>query len=149
MLVEELGADISIQNDEGMTAAEKLEAEAEEGLEVAAYLRDLEEGAGGAGGGSRPPPPAQLGFRVVSRREQVGSGNDGEDGVVVVDDEVRRRIERLAEREDFSAEEGQRELRSLVADVVRGHVVGSSSSTTGDAAAEQEEERDRTRRRVG
>jgi len=36
-----------------------------------------------------------------------------------VDESFRRRIEELASREDFSAEEGQRELRELVQDAMR------------------------------
>ncbi|KAI9782073.1 MAG: hypothetical protein M1816_002014 [Peltula sp. TS41687] len=164
LLVEELGADVTRKNDDGLTAAEKLEADAvadEPGaLEVAAYLRGLDrrddEGDAGEGtsaaqrqGRSGRPPPAQVGFRVVGRRtveEEEGEGEgegEGEEGEgQVVDEEVRRRIEELAGREDFSAEEGQRELRRLVADVVRGHVVGGTGG-------EEEDERDRTRRRVG
>lgn len=130
MLVEELGADVTIQNNEGMTAVEKLESELEDyddqgSRELVVYLK------GGRGGDQRVPP-ARLGWSVVSR-------DNGEEEVEgVVDEEIRRRIETLAERGDFTGEEGQREFRCLVEDVVRGHVVGGG----------EEEERDRVRRRV-
>jgi len=45
-----------------------------------------------------------------------------EDAGEVADPEFRRRIEELASREDFQGEEGQRELRVLIEEALRGQV---------------------------
>jgi hypothetical protein len=43
-------------------------------------------------------------------------------GEEVVDPEFKRRIEELAAREDFQGEDGQRELRELITEAIRGQV---------------------------
>jgi uncharacterized protein len=122
LLVEEFQADITIQNDEGKTAREKL---VEEGdfPEVAVYLRvkELEALVNGARSeistnGLQTPPPLPGGVSV-----NIGSIAPEEVGEVV-DTEFRRRIEELAAREDFQSEEGQRQLRELVTEALRGEV---------------------------
>jgi hypothetical protein len=122
LLVEELHADITIRNHEGKTAREKV---VEEGdfPEVAVYLRakELEAQVNGvrseaATNGVQPPPPLPGGVSV-----NIGSMAPEEVGEVV-DPEFRRRIEELAAREDFQSEEGQRKLRELVTEALRGEV---------------------------
>ena len=122
LLVEELHADITIRNDEGKTAREKL---VEEGdfPEVAVYLRvkELEAQGEGVHSGAAPnevqaPPPLPEGASV-----NIGSMAPEEVGEVV-DTEFRRRIEELAAREDFQSKEGQRQLRELVTEALRGEV---------------------------
>ncbi|KAL0261024.1 hypothetical protein SLS55_004716 [Diplodia seriata] len=126
-LCEELGADINARNDEGQTAEEKVEAEADFPL-VAAYLRSRMAGAGNGdamaavadvhqnGAESLThPPPLPDGIKV-----NVGtmSANDVPDDVV--DPEFRRKIEELAAREDYQSEEAQAELRRLVEGAIGG-----------------------------
>lgn len=122
VLVEELHADISLVNDEGKTAREKF-AEENDFPEVAVYLRmkELESQVNGASAeptlnGIHPPPLLPEGVRV-----EIGTMAEDEAGEVV-DPEFRRRIEELAAREDFQGEEGQRALRELITEAVRGEV---------------------------
>ena len=130
VLVEELHSDTTIRGDEGKTAGQKI---AEDGgfPEVAVYLRikELEriglqtDGAtnGGTDGGTdagivNAPPPLPGGLSV-----DIGSMLPEEAGDVV-DPEFRRRIEELASREDYQSEDGQRQLRDLVAEAIRGDI---------------------------
>jgi hypothetical protein len=135
-LVEELHIDVQIKNEEGMTAAQKFESE-QEFPEVAAYLQDhpsistngipVDDSATDAA--QRPPPlPPNMTININSVPEDTTESLADEP-----DPEFRRRIEELAASENFNTEEGQRQLRDLITDAVRG--VGS-------------EERD-VRRRVG
>lgn len=122
VLVEELCADLTIRNNEGKTAQEKV---VEEGdfPEVAVYLRvkELEARVNGVineaatNSVHRPPSlPEGVSLNIGSMApEEVGE---------VVDPEFRRRIEELASREDFQSEDGQRELRELVTEALRGGV---------------------------
>lgn len=128
ILVEELHADISIRGDEGKTAREKIEEDGDY-PEVAVYLRIKElEAMGGNvngvngvptvnGNGVRPPPPLPEGVTV-----DFGTMVPGDEAGEVVDPEFRRRIDELAQREDFQGEEGQRALRDLITEAVRGEV---------------------------
>ncbi|KAH7310405.1 hypothetical protein B0I35DRAFT_411929 [Stachybotrys elegans] len=117
ILVEELGIDIHHKGLEGFTARQKIEAEAEF-PDVVAYLDTV--GASGAGGGdadasigaptvpgSLPPPPE--GMPVT-----IGTMDETEEVPQIADPEFRRRIEELAQREDFDTAQGQAELRKLV-----------------------------------
>jgi len=123
VLVEELHADITIRGIEGQTPREKI---AEEGdfPEVAVYLRmkELEAGLTGVNGvqdsatNSTHPPPLPEGVQV-----NLGAMAPEEAGEVA-DPEFRRRIEELASREDFQGEEGQRQLRALIEEALRGEV---------------------------
>lgn len=131
-LVEELHIDLSIQNDEGLIALEKFETE-EEFPEVADYLhrhgRAAQDSAAGtassrpgpiANGISHPPSlPPNMTINIDTVADATSGGLDQEP-----DPEFRRRIEELAARENFHTEEGQRELRELITDAVRG--VGSN-----------------------
>lgn len=122
-LVEELGADWRVRNGEGKTAEEKIGEEEGEAVEVVQYLRSVRDAADGGEGGSgenalvnggAPPPPLPNGVKV-----NVGSMEE-EDAGDAPDPEIRRRIEELAARDDFQTEEGQRQLRELVLEVVTG-----------------------------
>lgn len=127
-LVEELKLDRTITNDDGQTAREKIQEEGEFPL-VAEYLTGLEQGlaavvngaatnGGGADVTAAPPmelPPVPEGLAVT-----VGTMSEPQEVVDLPDPEFRRRIEQLAEREDFHTPEGQAELRRLVQDAIAG-----------------------------
>jgi hypothetical protein len=149
-----LGVTIDAVNDEGHTAADYLDDE-DEAPRVAAYLRQVmaerSNGTTATSNGQRsnaeeasteqndlpdgnsdamqPPPPLPNGVQV-----NIGTMLANEVGEEP-DPEIRRRIEALAARQDFEGEEGQRELRNLVEEVISG--LGGD----GQGAA--------TRRRVG
>jgi hypothetical protein len=118
-LVEELGADTSIQNSEGKTAEDKIGEEEGEAHEVYQYLKSQRTGGEAASAGAvetegvHPPPPLPEGLNI-------NMGTMDEDAADAPDPEIRRRIEELAAREDYNSEEVQRELRELVQDVVGG-----------------------------
>lgn len=67
--------------------------------------------------GLHHPPMVPSGISV-----NIGTMSSDEVGEDVVDPEFRRRIEELAAREDFQGEEGQRALRDLITQAVRGEV---------------------------
>ncbi|KAI1456354.1 ankyrin repeat-containing protein [Annulohypoxylon moriforme] len=120
ILVEELGADITITGSDGYTARQTI---AEEGdfPDVAEYLQsketttndaqaqNLTNGINGHTNGFRPPPE---GIEITEVNAPA------EEEQIEVDSELRRRIEQLAERDDFHSEAGQAELRRLVQDAV-------------------------------
>lgn len=136
-LVEELHIDINIRNDEDSIAADKIESE-QDFPEVAAYLKahaglsrdeSSTSNASSNSSGRHPPAlPPNVTINVNATTEETS-----DDLAQEPDPEFRRRIEELATRENFHTEEGQRELRNLIIDAVRG--VGN-------------EERD-VRRRIG
>jgi uncharacterized protein len=123
-LVEELHVDMNIRNDEGLRAVEKITSEGDF-PEVAAYLRspaDVQANVsaqvehGEAGGSSHPPPlPPNVTLEVGAVDDEVRTGE-----LTEPDPEFRQRIEALAAKNNFHTEDGQRELRSLVTDAVRG-----------------------------
>ena len=113
VLVEELGADPQIRNKMGRTAADAI-LEADEFPDVVHYLHgplpddwDVWED-----NPPRPPQNVSVNFGTMSEQEV---GRDEE-----VDPEFKRRIDELASRENFHGEEGQKELRELVTDAVKG-----------------------------
>lgn len=125
VLIDELGLDPKIKNDEGMTAAEKIHME-DEWPELAAYLAQLVTGrADGTqnttnGHPQAIPkevamdlPPAPEGLQV-----RVGTMPEPTETTLEVDPEFRRRIEELAATEDFHTADGQARLRQLVEDTI-------------------------------
>ncbi|KAI1275293.1 hypothetical protein F5Y07DRAFT_180760 [Xylaria sp. FL0933] len=121
VLVEELGADLMITGSDGVNARQKI---AEEGdfPEVAEYLRikeaqqtrSLSNGVNGEpvqNGSNVPPLPEGVNISV-------GTMTPAEENESEVDPEFRRRIEELAQREDFHSPEGQAALRQLVQDAI-------------------------------
>ncbi|KAI0509301.1 hypothetical protein F5B22DRAFT_359727 [Xylaria bambusicola] len=121
VLLEELGADLMVKGSDGYSARQKI---AEEGdfPEVAEYLRlkEAEQAPRLSNGvnGEIPQdenniPPLPEGLNI-----SVSTMNPTEDVDNEVDSEFRRRIEELAQREDFHSEEGQAALRQLVQDAI-------------------------------
>lgn len=128
VLVEELDADIHHRGSEGLTAREKIEAEGDF-LAVSAYLAEVEAARGGDPQAtaaaimpeSIPPPPEGLSVRL-------GTMDQTRDIPQEIDSEFRRRIEELAQREDFNTAEGQAALRRLVEEAVMGQGIGDERS---------------------
>jgi hypothetical protein len=122
-LVEELHASIFVRGDDGASALEKI-TEEDDFPEVAVYLRvkELEAGVARVNGISRESDPGVTYPPSVPEGVQVNIGTlaPGEIGDEVIDQEFRRRIEELAAREDFQGEDGQRHLRELITEAVRG-----------------------------
>lgn len=129
-ILEELGADLTIKNAEGVTAEQKIRDEGDF-TTVADFLREARR--------QRRPDAHNNGDNVDSPSEglfnndvhppplppnvRVDLGAMSEENVpdrTEVDPEFRRRIEELAARDDFQGEEGQRQLRELITDAVRG-----------------------------
>lgn len=125
-LVEELGVDPKIKNDEGLTAEEVIENEGSY-PEIASFLRQVTGTASSAPSsaetaeeqlrnvGAPPPPlPPNVSVNIGTMSEQEANGG------IMIDPEFRRRIDELAAREDFHSEAGQSQLRALVTDALRG-----------------------------
>lgn len=121
-LLEELGADPTIQNDEGMIAEEKIRTEGDYPT-IADFLRESRaRKVPGSGDGRStgieshlPPLPPNVKIHLGTMEDSQATGED-----LGVDPEFRRRIEELAARDDFRGEEGQKQLRDLITDAVRG-----------------------------
>jgi uncharacterized protein len=132
-----LGMSIDAKNNEGQTAAEKLDDEDEQPI-VAAFLRQAAGGASveeaasivaqtggaadsgaaldGTNGTNGVHAPPQLPGNVKVNVGTMDAGEAGEEP----DPEIRRRIEELAARPDFQTEQGQAELRQLVTEIITG-----------------------------
>ncbi|OIW28796.1 ankyrin repeat-containing protein [Coniochaeta ligniaria NRRL 30616] len=131
VLIDELGLDPNVKNDEGIAAPEKIRIE-DEFPALARHLAqyETEQGTNGsttngnATGESAdaamglPAPPAGLQVRVGTMPEQI------DEMTLEVDPEFRRRIEELAAREDFDTPEGQARLRQLVEDTIADQGLG-------------------------
>lgn len=128
VLVEELGADMVLKNHEGMTAEGKILAEGDYPT-LAAFLEetrlkkntDLRDETvhhlleGPFKDIAHPPPlPPNVTVNVGTMSEQSAAEDTD------IDPEFKQRIEALAASEDFQGEDGQRQLRELIADAVRG-----------------------------
>ena len=132
VLVDELGADLTIRNEEGMTAEEKVQTDGEFPT-IAAFLREsrlhsrtpnsrtdgmnsIQQSESPFNDDVHPPPlPPNVVVNVGMMNVERSPGEDTD-----VDPEFKERIEALAAREDFQGEDGQRELRELITDAVRG-----------------------------
>ncbi|KAJ0313133.1 hypothetical protein COL5a_003984 [Colletotrichum fioriniae] len=143
-LVEELGADINAKGADGITASQKIEGEGDY-PEIAEYLQGIETrrtaSAAAAAEAAAPTstatsttttdtaappidmPPVPEGLAVT-----LGTMDQAEEVPAEVDPEFKRRIEQLAEREDFHTATGQAELRRLVEDAVLGQDLGDERS---------------------
>ncbi|KAL8766794.1 MAG: hypothetical protein Q9209_006533 [Squamulea sp. 1 TL-2023] len=121
ILIEELQGDPGQKNDEGLTAEEKIRGEGDF-VAVADYLKEVRtQGTDSHKNGETeeriPPLPPNVTVKM---------GTTTEDQVPEeADPAFRARIEELASREDFQGEEGQKQLRELVTEAVRG--VGSDA----------------------
>ncbi|KAF3766754.1 hypothetical protein M406DRAFT_287676 [Cryphonectria parasitica EP155] len=113
VLVEELGLDISITGEEGQTARQKIEQDGDFPA-VADYLATKEPApVNGLANGDLPPPPQGLSVNIGTMTEE-------DTGDALPNPEFRRRIEELAEREDFHTAAGQAALRQLVEEAISG-----------------------------
>jgi len=124
-LVEELHADPTHRNDLGLTAAEVIGEDGEYPL-VAEYLRSVQcfhKGGLHEFSKNHTSPVGSLPQNISVRLDTV----EGVGDLPPVHEEFRRRIQDLAERNDFSSEEGQRELRELVSDAVHQHILEPDS----------------------
>lgn len=151
-LVEELGADPSVRNEEGDGAIENARTNAEDGepgwAAVASYLEaqlvgttsttngtaaktTITNGApvtNSAETGTHPPPPLPPNIRM-----NVGTMSADEleaQGLGEADPEFRARIEALAARGDFGEASGQRDLRALIEEAVGG-LEGAAGESAG------------------
>lgn len=127
LLVEEFHADTTVRADDGKTAWERIEAEGDF-PEVTVYLlgrekdkeRSQDSGVNGTTSQANiitQPPPLPEGLSI-----DIGTMAPEDVGEEVVDPEFKRRIEELAARSDFQGEEGQRQLRELITEAVRGQI---------------------------
>jgi hypothetical protein len=128
ILVEQLQIDTTVRGEDGKTAREKIVAD-EEFPEVAVYLMVHEFGGsedtlpttnGGLSAADIIGPVPRLPNGVSI---DVGTMTHEDAGEDHVDPEFRRRIEELASREDFQGEDGQKQLRELITDVLRGQAI--------------------------
>jgi len=125
-LVEELHIDLRVQNDDGMDALEKFESE-HEFPQVAEYLRTRMPQISTAGSASVCPGPVPNGGQIPASlppNVSMTIGTSSSDAALgtldqVPDPEFSRRIEELADSENFHTVEGQRELRDLITDAIR------------------------------
>ena len=138
VLIDELGADPRIKNDEGVIAEVKIQTEGDF-ITIAEFLREsrIQSNSRTQGGPNgqhglqpsgnellhnevhHPPPlPPNVTVNVGTMEEPAAEAE--------ADPEFRARIEELTAREDFQGEEGQRQLRNLITDAVRG--VGTEGS---------------------
>ena len=88
---------------------------------VAAYLRQCEASSFATTTGSKEPsiiPKPPIGIEV-----NLSTIEDASETAAPADRELQQRIQQLAARGDFESEEAQHELRTLVTNAVRGHIV--------------------------
>ncbi|KAI9158835.1 ankyrin repeat-containing protein [Paramyrothecium foliicola] len=129
VLIEELGANFNHRGSERLTAKEKITSEGEF-PEVAAYLNTVESSrqngdveATAAAVMPEMTPPAPSGMSVT-----VGTMDEAQEIPELADPELRRRIDELAQRDDFNTPEGQAELRKLVEEAILGQGLGDERS---------------------
>jgi len=92
---------------------------------VAAYLRGVQNNNQRLSEGSTNTTvtgnhPVSLGSNISVR---MSTAEEAGEDLPPVDEEFKKRIEELASRGDFNSEEGQRELRRLVAETINRHVL--------------------------
>ncbi|KAL2817845.1 hypothetical protein BJX63DRAFT_94667 [Aspergillus granulosus] len=129
-LVEELGVDYHIKNDEGLTAQETIESDGSF-PQVATYLRQVAGIPGTVADGlsvadalnPAPPLPPNIQVNLGTVSEQEANAGTSE-----VDPEFKRRIDELAAREDFHSEATQNQLRQLVMDAISGSNIETQES---------------------
>ena len=121
-LLEELGADPTVKNDDGVTAEEKIRTEGDyptiaEFLRLSNAVRAPSAGSFPSSGDEAHLPPLPPNVKVhLGTMEDAQALEEGTEP----DPDFRRRIEELAARDDFRGEEGQKQLRNLITDAIRG-----------------------------
>ncbi|KAK2771059.1 hypothetical protein FQN53_005237 [Emmonsiellopsis sp. PD_33] len=113
-LIEELGVDRNIRNNIGVKAEEVIASDGDFPLLIAYLQGPLATNDPSQLLHSSATIPPNVTVNLGSIVDPAVNGDDG------VDPEFKRRIEELAARENFHTEEGQRELRELVTDALRG-----------------------------
>ncbi|KAH0537643.1 hypothetical protein FGG08_005594 [Glutinoglossum americanum] len=139
-LVEEMGANWSVKNKQGMSAREKIEQEGDWPL-VGLYLGGIEDSSAPTQTttGSLPPPQLSVNVTTIDDPASTADTNSANPTEAeVIDPAFKARIEALAARPDFQGEEGQKELRNLVAEAVRGHVISPARDKEGEAEADRD-----------
>lgn len=129
VLVEELGANIEHRGDSGYTARESIEEGAEfpavvtylAQVEASKEVENIESTAAAVMPEVIAPPPEGLSVTV-------GTMDEAQDLPAEVDPEFRRRIEELAQRDDFNTPQGQADLRKLVEDAIMDESLGDERS---------------------
>ena len=120
-LLEELGADLAVKNDEALTAEEKIRTEGDYPT-IAEFLRESRvvgtpadrDSQSTENGSHLPPLPPNV-------KVHLGTMEDSQTlESIEADPDFRRRIEELAARDDFQGQEGQKQLRDLITDAIRG-----------------------------
>lgn len=81
---------------------------------VAAYLRSLQTSGDQSTSGPDPPPGVSVDLSAV---------DDTSETLPPVDQALRAKIVELSTRDDFHSEETQRELRHLVSQAVKDHIL--------------------------
>jgi len=130
-IVEELGANASLRNHEGVAAADKINEDGE-GAWVPSVVEYLRRRSGSRTEEAAPDPHAAprsdaFGGGILNRPERLPENVQINFDVMqelpesaVADPEIKRRIEELAAKESLDTGEAQAELRSLVTDIVSG-----------------------------
>ncbi|KAK2801121.1 hypothetical protein FQN50_007848 [Emmonsiellopsis sp. PD_5] len=113
-LIEELGVDRNIRNSIDVKAEEVIASDGDFPLLIAYLQGTLAANDPSQLLHSSATIPPNVTVNLGSIVDPAVNGDDG------VDPEFKRRIEELAARENFHTEEGQRELRELVTDALRG-----------------------------
>ena len=122
-LVEELKADPSIKNAEGLTAEERIRAEGDN-VTIADFLaksrlrshsQSTDSSQACQTNGHLPPLPPNVKINMGSLEDEQSLGE-----IADADPDFKRRIEELAASENFQGVEGQQQLRELITDAVKG-----------------------------
>lgn len=125
-LVEELGANAKLVNNDGKDAVANARANADDGEggwdEVADYLQARLSGPTDKSTSTNAAETETQQAPLLPPNVQVNLGTMSADELdaVEADPEFRARIEALAARQDFGEESGQRDLRALVEEAVGG-----------------------------
>lgn len=119
-LVEELGADPSLKNNSGLTAADAIEEDGQFPL-VVAYLREqLGEQCQESAVSSEPGRIAQTPEGMELSYSTMEEPSDAD---ALIDMGLRKKIEELSQREDFQSNAVQQELRDLVTSTIQGQLL--------------------------
>ena len=129
VLLDELGCDPLIKNEEGMTAEEKIQTEGDFTV-ISDFLREARTrgSVSSMPGNTTIQSNNHLSPLPPNVRLQLGTLEDEQSLGEIADPELKQRIESLASRDDFQSEEGQNQLREVIADAVRSAGTGDRST---------------------
>ncbi|KZZ96154.1 ankyrin repeat-containing protein [Moelleriella libera RCEF 2490] len=124
VLVEELGIDFHHKGADGLTALEKISLDGDF-PSVSTYLRGLQARTPGEIVAVAPDDRVDASHRLpAGMTVTVGTVNATQDIPSEIDPIFQRRIEELAQREDFNDSSGQADLRKLVEDAISDQQLG-------------------------